>query len=67
MGILNRVCAVVPPSSKMAAIPDDATEGAILPSDRTLASVKLITNEKSLKAGVWELDLLTENVKAENT
>jgi len=44
IGILNLECAVVPPSSNVAAIPDDATESAIRPSDRTFAKVKLMTN-----------------------
>ena len=35
MGILNRECAVVPPSNKAAAIPDEATATAIAIWERT--------------------------------
>ena len=44
IGILNPECAVVPPSSNVAAIPDDATESATWPPDRTFVKVKLTTN-----------------------
>ena len=43
IGILNCECAVVPPSSKVAAIPEDATARAIRLSDRTFANTELMT------------------------
>ena len=44
IGILNRECAVVPPSSNVAAIPEDATARAIRLSGRTFANTELMTN-----------------------
>ncbi|PKB99246.1 hypothetical protein RhiirA5_300345, partial [Rhizophagus irregularis] len=44
IGILNLECAVLPPFSNNAAIPDEATAIAILDSDLTLA--KIILNKK---------------------
>ena len=44
IGILKCECAVIPPSSNVAAIPDDATARAMWPSDRTFANVKLMRN-----------------------
>lgn len=41
IGILNRECAVLPPSNSYAAIPDDATAKAILPIDRIFAKIVL--------------------------
>lgn len=41
IGILNRECAVLPPSNSSAAIPDDATAKAILPIDRIFAEIVL--------------------------
>lgn len=41
IGILNRECAVLPPSNSSAAIPDDATAKAILPIDRIFAKIVL--------------------------
>src|SRR5436305_15099644 len=40
-GILNRLCAVLPPVIKSAAIPDDATATAISPDDLTVDSKTL--------------------------
>ena len=44
MGILNRECAVLPPSSRVAAIPEEATARAIFPVDLTLARTVFSTN-----------------------
>ena len=41
MGILNNECTVVPPCIKVAAIPNDATAIATLPSARYLANIVL--------------------------
>src|SRR5215216_7834354 len=43
-GILNRLCAVLPPFIKSAAIPEDATATAILPDDLTVDSRVLYRN-----------------------
>src|ERR1043165_3387112 len=40
-GILNRLCAVLPPVIKSAAIPDDATATAMSPDDLTVDSKTL--------------------------
>ncbi|CAN1256884.1 hypothetical protein LINPERPRIM_LOCUS9447 [Linum perenne] len=40
-GILKRECAVTPPGSSVAAIPDEATTNAIFPSLRTLDNKQL--------------------------
>ncbi|CAN1747098.1 hypothetical protein LINPERHAP1_LOCUS2979 [Linum perenne] len=39
--ILKRECAITPPGSRVAAIPDDATTKAIFPSLRTCESKQL--------------------------
>ena len=41
-GILKVLCNVQPPVSKVAAMPLDAVANAILPSDRSLARMRLI-------------------------
>ena len=43
-GILNHECAVLPPSRRSAAIPDDATHKAIFSCERTAAAIVLQTN-----------------------
>jgi hypothetical protein len=44
IGILNRECAVLPPSIKSAAIPEEATGNAISPHNLTFASIVLYKN-----------------------
>ena len=44
IGIFRRECAVLPPSIKSAAIPEEATGNAISPCDLTFASIVLYKN-----------------------
>ena len=43
IGILNRECAVRPPSRRVAAMPDEAMARAIFPADLTLAKTVFST------------------------
>ena len=51
-GILKMLCNVQPPVNNVAAIPLDAVANAILPSDHSLARMRLI---KSLTCSTWSI------------